>query len=197
MEFMEAIKARRSVYGIDKNIGVSEEKINNVLQQALLHTPSGYNAQSGRVVLLLNKNQDTFWSFTKEALRKVVPVEMFKATDDKINALSAGYGTILFFEDQAIVKGLMDKFPLYAANFPVWSLESAGMMQFVVWTGLAELGIGASLQHYNELIEGEVKKTFDIPESWKLVAQMPFGHQIAPLSEKTFLPLEGRFIIKA
>lgn len=197
MEFMEALKARRSVYGIDKNIGVSEYAIQILLEQAVLHTPSGYNAQGGRVVLLLNKNHDTFWSLTKEALRKVVPADKFKATDDKIHALSAGYGTILYFEDQAVVKGLMDANPLYAANFPVWSLESAGMLQFVVWTGLAQLGIGASLQHYNELIEGEVKKTFDIPESWKLVAQMPFGHQIAPLNEKTFLPLEGRFIIKA
>jgi uncharacterized protein len=197
MEFNDVLKARRSNYALDKKVNVDDAKIKEVLAEAVLHTPSGFNSQSGRVLLLLNKNHDALWSLTKEALRKVVPAELFKPTDDKINAFNAAYGTVLFFEDQAVVKGLMDAYPLYAANFPVWSMESAGMMQFAVWGGLAQDGLGASLQHYNELIEGDVKKTFDVPESWKLVAQMPFGNPIAQLNEKTYLPLEGRLVVKS
>ncbi len=197
MEFNEVLKARRSVYTLDKNIGVSENAIHSLLEEAVLNTPSAFNSQSARVVLLLNKNHDALWSLTKEALRKIVPVEAFKPTDDKINAFNAAFGTILVFEDQAVVKGLMVAFPLYAKNFPVWSKESSGMLQFVIWSQLAQAGLGASLQHYNELIEGDVKKVFDIPASWSLVAQMPFGHQTAPLHEKTYLPLENRLIIKA
>ena len=197
MEFNEVLKARRSIYALDNKVNVPETQIRSLLEEAVMHTPSAFNSQSARTVLLLNKSHDQLWSLSKEALRKVVPADQFQPTDDKINAFNAAYGTVLFFEDQAVVKGLMDAFPLYQKNFPVWSKESSGMLQFVVWGELAQAGLGASLQHYNELIEGDVKQAFDIPESWKLVAQMPFGNPIAELNEKTFLPLEGRLIVKS
>ena len=50
-----------------------------------------------------------------------------------------------------------------------------GMMQFAVWTALTDLGLGVNLQHYNPVIDETVKKMFGVPDSWKLIAQMPFG----------------------
>lgn len=196
-EFTDVLKARRTHYALNKEIQVSDEAIQSLLEDAVLHTPSAFNSQSARVVLLLNGKHDTLWSITREALRKVVPAESFKQTDDKINAFAAAYGTVLFFEDTAIVKGLQEAFPLYQHNFPIWSTESSGMLQYVVWSGLAAQGVGASLQHYNELIEENVKETFELPETWKLVAQMPFGNPVAPLREKEFLPLDGRLLVQA
>ena len=196
-EFTDVLKARRTHYALNKEIQVSDEAIQSLLEDAVLHTPSAFNSQSARVVLLLNGKHDTLWSITREALRKIVPAESFKPTDDKINAFAAAYGTVLFFEDTAVVKGLQEAFPLYQHNFPIWSTESSGMLQYVVWSGLAAQGVGASLQHYNELIEENVKETFDLPETWKLVAQMPFGNPVAPLREKEFLPLDGRLLVQA
>ncbi|MHC1735730.1 MAG: nitroreductase family protein [Erysipelotrichaceae bacterium] len=196
-EFTDVLKARRSHYALNKEIQVSDEAIQSLLEDAILHTPSAFNSQSARVVLLLNGKHDTLWSITREALRKVVPADSFKPTDDKINAFAAAYGTVLFFEDTAVIKGLQEAFPLYQHNFPIWSTESSGMLQYVVWSGLATHGVGASLQHYNELIEENVKETFELPESWKLVAQMPFGNPVAPLREKEFLPLDGRLLVQA
>ncbi len=196
-EFTDVLKARRTHYALNKEIQVSDEAIQSLLEDAVLHTPSAFNSQSARVVLLLNGKHDTLWSITREALRKVVPAESFKPTDDKINAFAAAYGTVLFFEDTAVVKGLQEAFPLYQHNFPIWSTESSGMLQYVVWSGLATQGIGASLQHYNELIEENVKETFELPETWKLVAQMPFGNPVAPLREKEFLPIDGRLLVQA
>ena len=49
------------------------------------------------------------------------------------------------------------------------------MHQIVVWTALEIEGFGASLQHYNSLIDDEVKRRWDTPSEWKLIAQMPFG----------------------
>ncbi|MDF2924017.1 MAG: nitroreductase [Paenibacillaceae bacterium] len=66
------------------------------------------------------------------------------------------------------------------------------MLQFAVWTALALEGLGASLQHYNPLIDAEVSKVWNIPASWKLTAQMPFGAVAAPPAEKQFQPLEDR-----
>ncbi|HAO61464.1 MAG TPA: nitroreductase [Erysipelotrichaceae bacterium] len=196
-EFTDVLKARRTHYALNKEIQVSDEAIQLLLEDAVLHTPSAFNSQSARVVLLLNGKHDTLWSITREALRKIVPAESFKPTDDKINGFAAAYGTVLFFEDTAVVKGLQEAFPLYQHNFPIWSTESSGMLQYVVWSGLTTLGVGASLQHYNELIEESVKETFELPENWKLVAQMPFGNPSAPLREKEFLPLDGRLLVQA
>jgi hypothetical protein len=98
----------------------------------------------------------------------------------------------LFFEDQAVVKNLQENFALYAENFPVWSNQSSGILQFVVWTALSEAGLGASLQHYNPLIDDKVKEAWSIPQEWKLIAQMPFGKTVTPAGEKQFQPVEDR-----
>jgi len=74
-----------------------------------------------------------------------------------------------------VVKGLQDQFPLYAGNFPGWALQANAMLQISIWSGLRELGIGASLQHYNPVIDQKIRELFDIPESYQLIAQMPFG----------------------
>lgn len=80
-------------------------------------------------------------------MRKVVPPEDFVSTAGKIASFRNGYGTILFFEDQTIVANLQKQFPLYQDNFPVWSQQSSGILQYIVWTALELEGLGASLQH--------------------------------------------------
>ena len=45
-------------------------------------------------------------------------------------------------------------------------------------------------------IEEEVKKNWNFPASWKLIAQMPFGKPTAQPGEKEFQPLEKRLFIK-
>lgn len=109
-----------------------------------------------------------------------------------MNAFGSGYGTVLFFEDQNVIKGLQEQFALYKDNFPIWSEQSSGMLQLVVWTALESEGLGATLQHYNPLVDEEVKKEWNIPESWKLIAQMPFGHPVAEPGEKDFAPISER-----
>lgn len=49
------------------------------------------------------------------------------------------------------------------------------MAQLTVWTALAEENLGATLQHYNPLIDTAVANEWQLPKSWKLIAQMPFG----------------------
>ncbi|PXB90567.1 nitroreductase, partial [Pseudomonas aeruginosa] len=62
-----------------------------------------------------------------------------------------------------------------------------------VWTALAEHKVGASLQHYNPLVDAQTHKTWNLPESWKLRAQMPFGAIAAPAGEKAFIAESERF----
>ncbi|AHF07685.1 nitroreductase family protein [Desulfitobacterium metallireducens] len=191
-EFMTAVKDRRTYYALSKESPISDARIQEIIEQAAEYAPTAFNSQGGRMVLLLGEQHDKLWDITMETLRKIAPVGNFESTENKIKSFRDGYGTVLFFEDQSVVKGLQEKFALYADNFPIWSLESAGLLQYIVWTALEEEGLGASLQHYNPLIDAEVQKTWDIPNDWKLLGQMPFGKPTAPAGEKQSLPLEGR-----
>ncbi|GEB32155.1 MULTISPECIES: nitroreductase family protein [Brevibacillus] len=191
-DFFTAVKDRRTYYGISKEAVASDERIRELVEEAVKHTPSSFNSQSARVVVLLGEQHDKLWNLTKETLRKIVPAENFAPTEEKMNAFGNGYGTVLFFEDQSVVKGLQEKFAAYKDNFPVWSEQSSGMLQFVVWTALETEGFGASLQHYNPLINEEVQQTWNLPSEWKLIAQMPFGKPTAQPGEKQFQPIEER-----
>lgn len=191
-DFLAAVADRRTFYGINKEAVISDDKIKEIIDHAVKHTPSAFNSQSARVVLLLGNQHDRLWDITKEALRKVVPADQFSSTEEKINSFRSGYGTVLFFEDNSVIESLQQQFALYKDNFPIWSQQASGMHQFVIWTALEIEGLGASLQHYNELIEADVKKEWSIPNNWKLIAQMPFGKPTAAPGEKQFQPLEER-----
>lgn len=195
MNYSQAIQVRRSNYTIGNEKIVPEDKVEEIIKNALKHSPTFFNAQNGRIILLFGQESNKLWAIIKESLRKIVPAEKFSSTDKKIDSFNKGYGTVLFFEDLSIVKNLQERFPLYEANFPSWSTQSIGMLQHIVWTSLSAEGLGASLQHYNEVIEKEIQETWNIPGSWKLISQMPFGNILAPPKEKEFLPLEDRIKI--
>jgi len=190
--FLDAVKTRRSVYAIGKNSPVSAERVQEIVEEAVLHSPTSFNSQTSRAVILFGEQHDKLWEITKETLRQIVPAEQFDGTAQKLDSFKSGYGTVLFFEDQAGVKQLQDNFALYADNFPVWSNQSSGILQFVVWTAFADAGLGASLQHYNPLIDDEVKSTWGIPAEWKLIAQLPFGSIAAAPGPKEYGPIEER-----
>ncbi|AQR96180.1 nitroreductase family protein [Clostridium saccharoperbutylacetonicum] len=191
-DFLTAVADRRSYYGISKETVVSDERIKEIIEHAVKHTPSAFNSQSARVVLLLGDQHDNLWNITKESLRKIVPADQFSSTEEKIDSFKNGYGTVSFFEDSSVIESLQQNFALYKDNFPIWSQQASGMHQFVIWTALEIEGFGASLQHYNELIENDVKKEWSIPDNWKLIGQMPFGKPTAEPDEKKFQPLEER-----
>lgn len=190
--FYEAIKERRSIYAISKESPISDERIQEIVEDIVKHVPSAFNSQTTRTVILLGESHDKLWDITMEALRKIVPANNFASTEAKINSFKSGHGTVLFFEDFAVVEALQQQFELYKDNFPVWALQTSGMMQFSVWTAFAIEGLGASLQHYTELIDEQVKKEFNIPESWKMLAQMPFGKIVKGAGEKEFNPIEDK-----
>ena len=81
---------------------------------------------------------------------------------------------------------LEKQFPAYADNFADWAEQGIGGAQQAVWTALAEQQIGASLQHYNPLIDDAIHQAFNLPDSWQLRAEMPFGSIEAPAGNKDF-----------
>ncbi|OZI11790.1 nitroreductase [Bacillaceae bacterium SAS-127] len=190
--FYSAIETRRSIYAISKEQTVSDERIQEVVEFAVKHAPTAFNSQSGRAIVLLGQQHDELWDLTKDTLKEIVPADQFGPTEEKMGMFKAGYGTVLFFEDETVVKGLQESFPTYADNFPLWSMQSSGMLQYIVWTALEQEGFGATLQHYNPLIDEKVRTKWNVPENWKLMSQMPFGKPVAPAGDKEFQPMNER-----
>ena len=192
--FYDLQKQRRSIYSIGKNVNVSTEKLQELIKKTIAEAPSAFNSQSSRAVILFGDAHEQVWNITLETLRKIVPAEAFAATEGKINgAFKAGFGTVLFFEDQSVVEGLQKQFPMYADNFPVWSEHSTGIAQYATWLALTEAGLGATLQHYNPIIDAEVAQTWGILSTWKLRAQMPFGSIEAEAGAKDYMNEDDRF----
>ena len=156
----DAIKDRRSYYQIKNESPVSDEELKSIIEHVLIHTPSSFNSQSTRLLLLLGDNHKRLWEITKAELKKVsLSEEAFKVTEQKVdNSFAAGYGTVLFFEDQTAFKSLQEQFPFIASNFAQWSEHSSAMAQILTWMGLDSVGLGGSLQHYNPLIDDAVRK---------------------------------------
>lgn len=193
--FQEAMKDRRTYYAIGEGSPVSDERIREAVEQAVLNVPSAFNSQSARVVLLFGSAHQKLWNIVMETLRSIVPPESFAKTEEKINSFAAGHGTVLYFDETETTNALMEQFPAYRDNFPVWAQQANGMLQFAVWTLLEQEGLGASLQHYNPLIDDAVKTEWKLPQSWKLVAEMPFGEPTGTPRQKEFLPLDQRLTV--
>jgi len=189
----QAAETRRSVYALNKNLPLPAGEVAAIIEHAVKHTPSSFNSQSTRVVVLFGAEHEKLWRFAEDALRAVVPAEQFEPTAQKLAMFKAAAGSVLFFEDQDVVKGLQAQFPLYADNFPVWAEHSNAMHQYAVWTTLAAAGIGANLQHYNPLIDAAVAREWNIPASWTLRAELVFGGIAAAAGEKAYAPLDDRF----
>lgn len=85
-----------------------------------------------------------------------------------------------------------ESFPTYKDNFPIWAEQTDAMHQLAVWTMLEDAGMGASLQHYNPLIDDEVRKVWNLSDDWKLIAQMPFGVPVAQPGFKEVMSLDER-----
>ena len=191
--FLNAIKSRRSIYALGRNVSLSELEIEDLIKEAVKASPSAFNAQSTRVVILFGDAHEKLWDVTEAALEPLTPVEAFEGTKQKLASFKAGFGTVLFFYNEETVTNLQEQFALYADNFPVWAEQSNGIATANTWTALSEAGLGASLQHYNPVIDDAVAKEWAIPANWKLRSQLVFGSKEAEAGEKEFLPESERF----
>ncbi|MFY9190745.1 MAG: nitroreductase family protein [Lawsonella sp.] len=187
-QFLQTLKDRRSRYAINDNLPISREEVEDLVAEIVEHTPDAYNMKSARVVIVWGEKNQTLWDAIYEAFDG-------KVDRSKIDGFAAGDGTILYFYDESIIEGMQEQFPSYAGNFPIWSQHANGMLQSNVWSALASLKVGASLQHYNPVIDNSVRELFGLPEEWKLVAQMPVGGIVEEPAPKDAEEVRGNRLI--
>lgn len=188
----QAFDERRSIYALGNELPVEPQAIVNMAERVLLHTPSAFNSQSSRLVVLFGAEHQKLWDIAEEKLRVAVGDGDFSGTKQKLDGFRAAAGTVLFYEDKNVTESLQEQFALYADRFPVWAQQTSAMHQYAMWTELRTLNVGANLQHYNPLVDEDAAKAYAIPDSWELVAQMPFGNIVEPAGEKTYQPVSER-----
>ncbi|WFC97310.1 hypothetical protein MYAM1_000020 [Malassezia yamatoensis] len=194
-QFLSAVTNRRTIYHLSKKQILPDSELVQLVQQAVREAPSAFNVQSSRVVLLLGKEHDRYWKQTVvDALRSAKGEKAVTASEPKLQGFAAGAGTILFFEDENLIKQQQETYPSYAVNFPVWSLHSSGMAQVYTWSLLEAEGYGANLQHYGNLTAEMLKQQYNVPESWRLQSEMVFGYPESPAGEKEYMPDHERVI---
>jgi uncharacterized protein len=95
---IDAIRARGSLHVLsDDNIGeiISDARIQEIVREGLLHSPTPFNCQSGRVVVLLKAEHKKFWDLAYESAKAAVPLQVFeKNFEPRIKMFRAGYGTV-------------------------------------------------------------------------------------------------------
>ena len=60
--FMDAVNSRRSIYALNKDSPVSDARIEQVFHETMLASPSAFNSQTTRAVLLLGDEHEKFWT---------------------------------------------------------------------------------------------------------------------------------------
>lgn len=75
-----------------------------------------------------------------------------------------------------LIKTAIKQSPTAFNNQSTRAVITFGKDSDAVWEALTTEGLGASLQHYNPLIDQQIAERFDIPDSWQLRAEMPFGN---------------------
>lgn len=174
-EFRNVVENRRSIEVLEKSNMITQEEVLELVQHAIEHAPSAFNAQSVAAMVLFDDSHDMLWD---EVLKEILPFvahEKHKNTMDKINGFKGGNGTIIFLEDLEVGDALKEKYPLYQDNVTLWSDQGQGIAQYAVWLALTNVGLSASLQHYNPLIDPFIMNEFGVDKKYRIIAQMPFG----------------------
>lgn len=98
--FLEAVKHRRTVYGVTDNISISDDRIIEIVNEVIQTMPSPYNMQSTRIVVTLGKEHKRFWDTVITATKPFLEQqgeEDRKRITDRFESFRNAYGTVCVF----------------------------------------------------------------------------------------------------
>ncbi|MFY9262820.1 MAG: nitroreductase [Actinomycetaceae bacterium] len=191
---LDVIKARRSFYQIGTNTDKNADDVVAALRAVISSVPSAVNSQSSRLVVVTGEKHVQLWNMIEETQRGALSKEMFKRFAPRFTLAKKGLGTILFFEERQAVEDM----PLNESRQELYKHENHAFATYAAWLALQDLGLGASLQHYNigyeQGFDKEIREFLDLPAGWEMLAQMPFGSIDAEADDKPRLDPTQRVI---
>ena len=182
--FVDLAEKRRSIYALGTDSNYSKKDIENRIREVVKQVPSAFNSQTTRVVVLFDSANEKFWNHIYDVQQNVLEGDMWDMMSGIITGAKNGIGTVLFFEDKEAVEGM----PAQGVRQEAYKQNNNANAQYAVWLALAEMDLGASLQHFNvgyeQGFDKGTKEMFNLPESYEMLAQMPFGSVEQQAGEK-------------
>jgi hypothetical protein len=90
----DAVKHRRTVYKLEKKSPISDDRIKEIVTQAIHDVPSSFNSQSTRLVVLVKEQHDKFWQIVADVLKAQLPEDQWEKSKPRIDMFEAAYGTV-------------------------------------------------------------------------------------------------------
>ncbi|KAI6758730.1 hypothetical protein HG530_010970 [Fusarium avenaceum] len=194
--FLTEIRTRRTCYSIEAKSPISDARIVEIAREVVKHSPSSFNCQSTRLVILLRDEHVRFWEMAKECFKATMQPDVYSGYEKKLSQRQEAYGTVLLFEDLDVVREYQAKFPRFATHLPQFSEHNNAIQAFNLWTALSLEGLGCNLQHINPIMDQRIIGQWDISPQWSLKAQLVFGQPTGePAHEKAFQPVEDRLFV--
>ena len=173
--FLELAEDRRTIYALGKNTDLSQEEIEEQIRKVVKQVPTAFNSQTTRVVVLFDEANEKFWDHIYDVQKDVIQGEMWDMMSGVMVGAKDAVGTVLFFEDLDAV----EQMPAQGVREEAYKQNNNANAQYALWLAFREMNLGASLQHfnvgYNHGFDKGTKEMFDLPESYEMLAQMPFG----------------------
>lgn len=174
-EFLDLNESRRSVYHIGRNSSYSAEDVADRLKELTPSLPTAFNIQTTRFVVVSDQVNEGVWDIIDEVQKEVLPGENYEIMAPVYQAAKEGIGTVLLFEDLEDVESM----PTGEERAHRYKENNHGIAALATWLALREMDLGASLHHHNigydEGYDLSIKEYLGLPQTWELIAQMPFG----------------------
>ncbi len=176
-ELLTSLAKRRSVYQFENRLNHQPEELASTIGQAVMAAPSAFNSQTSRIVLMTGSKNHKVWELIRQAQEPLIDEgsggDFYRMVFDTGQNAAA---SLIFFEDQAAVEA---NIPANPERQVIYKEKNSAITQYTAWVVLADLGYGACLQHFNigakEGYDQSIKDLLQVPDSWELNAQMPFG----------------------
>ena len=91
----DSFKDRRTIYALTNESTISDDRLEELLTDVVRHTPSPFNSQTSRLVVLLKDEHQKLWDIAYEVANSTVSPEVFdKVYKPRIAMFRGGYGTV-------------------------------------------------------------------------------------------------------
>ena len=91
----EAFKNRGSLHTLSDDVEISDAHVQEIVRDGILHSPTAFNSQSSRAVILLKDEHKKFWDLAHDVAKGKVPPQVFEMVfGPRIKMFRAAYGTV-------------------------------------------------------------------------------------------------------
>ena len=165
---------RRSVRALQD--GPLPDGMLEALGSAIDSTPAAFGMSPWQVVLL-HERRGMFWDVVERSFREHLTGEQLDRYLTRLDGFRPAVVVAMVYEDLSVRERLVSERGLSSETGFDFALQGLGMVQLGMWLAATGFGLGASLQHWDWMVEAALAEFAGLPQAcFRLVSVMPFGH---------------------